>query len=66
MRQTLLLLISAMLAAGCGKKPAPASAKPPPAEENKDAKPGEGAADEDSEAMPRSTSSDPCEGGEDK
>lgn len=67
MRGALFLFVIAMLAAGCARKaaPAPASARPP-AEEKKDGAPGDAADDADADASPRSTSSDPCEGGEHK
>lgn len=63
MRRALVLVIIAVLAAACGKKQAPAAAKPPATDvkpEDADKAPD----GDDSEASPRKTDSDPCEGGE--
>jgi PBP1b-binding outer membrane lipoprotein LpoB len=63
MRSTLVLVLLAVLATACGKKQAPAAAKSPaPDVKTEDADKGGGMPD--SEASPRKTDSDPCEGGE--
>lgn len=62
MRKALVILIIATLAAACGKKQAPAAPKAPTESEAPGDK-GNGAAP-DTDAAPRSTTSDPCEGGE--
>jgi hypothetical protein len=64
MRRALVLITIAMLAAACGKKQAPTGVQSPAPEETKDVKSGEG--EGDAESMPRTTNSDPCEGGENK
>lgn len=62
MRRALVILIIATLAAACGKKQAPAAPKAP-TEGEKSESDADGAAP-DTDAAPRSTTSDPCEGGE--
>jgi hypothetical protein len=62
MRSALVILIIATLAGACGKKQAPAAPKAPTEGEKSEDK-GTGEAP-DTDAAPRPTESDPCEGGE--
>jgi hypothetical protein len=64
MRRTLIVLLVAVLAAACAKKQSPAAKSPAP-DQAQDADKATGGAP-DTEATPRSTSADPCEGGENK
>lgn len=62
MRRVLVILIIATLAGACGKKQAPTAPKAPTEGEPAGDK-GTGATP-DTDAAPRPTESDPCEGGE--